>query len=212
MARLIAHFLRFFFHLLYHPLAWAYDFVAAAVSLGQWKDWVMSVQPFLRGTRILELGHGPGHLQLALSARRAAIFGVDASPQMGRLTQRRLQKKQRSCHITNGRAQTLPFPNNHFDHVVATFPAEYSFHTKTFQEVHRVLVPGGTFVLLPIAWITGKTIHARGAAWLFRITGQAPPQDVEIPLGRFEQAGLQAQVHTIVQSSWTVVIITAKKR
>ena len=38
--KLIAHLLRIFFHLLYHPFAWTYDFIAWAVSLGRWKDWV----------------------------------------------------------------------------------------------------------------------------------------------------------------------------
>ena len=59
-------FMRFVFYLLYHPFAFAYDLVAAAVSLGRWKKWVLSVVPFLEGNQILEIGHGPGHLQSAL--------------------------------------------------------------------------------------------------------------------------------------------------
>ena len=55
--------LRFFFYLLYHSFAFAYDLVAASVSLGRWKDWVLSVVPFIEGNRVLEIGHGPGHLQ-----------------------------------------------------------------------------------------------------------------------------------------------------
>ena len=59
---LIQRFMRFFFHLLYHPFAFTYDLVAATVSFGDWKNWVYSILPFINGTRILELGHGPGHL------------------------------------------------------------------------------------------------------------------------------------------------------
>ena len=55
--------MRVFFHLLYHPFAFTYDLVAAVVSFGQWKNWGQSILPFIDGTRILELGHGPGHLQ-----------------------------------------------------------------------------------------------------------------------------------------------------
>jgi ubiquinone/menaquinone biosynthesis C-methylase UbiE len=62
---IIQRFMRVFFHLLYHPFAFTYDLVAAVVSFGHWKDWGMTVLPFIEGTRILELGHGPGHLQRA---------------------------------------------------------------------------------------------------------------------------------------------------
>ena len=51
-----------FFHLLYHQLAWAYDAVSAAVSLGRWQDWGAAALPFVNGASVLELGHGPGHL------------------------------------------------------------------------------------------------------------------------------------------------------
>jgi ubiquinone/menaquinone biosynthesis C-methylase UbiE len=46
--------------------AWSYDLVAAVVSLGQWNHWVGSVLPYLPGVNILEIGHGPGHLQRLL--------------------------------------------------------------------------------------------------------------------------------------------------
>ncbi|MEW6241946.1 MAG: class I SAM-dependent methyltransferase, partial [Chloroflexota bacterium] len=59
----IPRLLRVFYHWLYHPFAWVYDFVAAVVSLGRWNEWIMTVMPLIEGTRILELGHGPGPLQ-----------------------------------------------------------------------------------------------------------------------------------------------------
>ena len=66
MKRLLGWFLRFFFHLLYHQFAWTYDWVAAGVSLGRWNEWVRSILPYMQEGRILELGHGPGHLQAEL--------------------------------------------------------------------------------------------------------------------------------------------------
>jgi hypothetical protein len=35
--------MRVIFYLLYHPFAFTYDLVAAAVSLNRWKDWVFSI-------------------------------------------------------------------------------------------------------------------------------------------------------------------------
>ena len=69
--------LRLFFLLLYHQFAFTYDLVAAVVSFGRWKDWVMSVIPFIEGNRILEIGHGPGHLQRALLTFRHGSHGPD---------------------------------------------------------------------------------------------------------------------------------------
>ena len=71
--------LRFFFKLLYHQFAFAYDFVAATVSVGRWQDWVSSILPFLAGTRILEIGFGPGHLQRHLLRRGLTVVGIDES-------------------------------------------------------------------------------------------------------------------------------------
>ena len=88
--------LRFFFRLLYHQFAFTYDLVAATVSLGRWKDWVLSVLPFIEGNRILEIGHGPGHLQRALLDRNLLAVGIDESPQMGHLAKRNLTRFFRS--------------------------------------------------------------------------------------------------------------------
>ncbi|MDO8754211.1 MAG: hypothetical protein Q7J80_09995, partial [Anaerolineales bacterium] len=94
----VERFMRFFFHLLYHSFAFTYDLVAAIVSFGGWNDWVLSILPFIAGTRILELGHGTGHLQRILltlrhgSGRDRGLFAVaiDESAQMGTLAKRRL--------------------------------------------------------------------------------------------------------------------------
>src|SRR5690349_17890774 len=137
-------FMRVFFYLLYHPFAFLYDLVAATVSFGRWKDWVMSILPFLHGTRILELGHGPGHLQHILVNRGLSSFGLDESPQMGRLAQRKLGSDSR---LSRGLAQSLPFTDHSFDTIVSTFPTDYIFHQQTLSEVHRCLSGGGRLIV-----------------------------------------------------------------
>jgi len=97
--------LRFFFRLLYHQFAFTYDLVAATVSLGRWKDWVMSVLPFVQGTRILEIGHGPGHLQRALLERNLLAVGLDESTQMGQLARHNLTRILRSKTENNHSAR-----------------------------------------------------------------------------------------------------------
>ncbi len=164
--------LSLFFRLLYHPFAWTYDLVAALVSLGRWQGWVRCALPYLDG-RVLELGHGPGHLQVDLQKHAVNAFGLDESRQMGRQAGRRLRRQDLDLRLARGQAGSLPFKNNCFDSVVATFPSEYIYDIQTLRETRRVLVPGGRLVIIPAAWITGQDPLSRLAAWLFRVTGQA---------------------------------------
>jgi ubiquinone/menaquinone biosynthesis C-methylase UbiE len=87
--RLFLLLLRPIYYLLYHQFAWAYDFVASLVSLGQWRDWVRTALPHLNG-RVLELGFGPGHLQVEMQKRGLIPFGVDESRFMARQASQRL--------------------------------------------------------------------------------------------------------------------------
>lgn len=223
-------FLRFFFYLLYHPFAFAYDLVAATVSLGRWKDWVLSVAPFIEGTRILEIGHGPGHLQRLLLSRNLVAVGIDESAPMGRLARHNLRRALFSSpsakaatpdsgyaqiSLTRGLAQNLPFPDECFDTVVATFPAEYIFEPVTLEEAHRVMVSGGKFVILPGASIIGRGIMDRVMAFIFYITGQTPPNLSEILHERsrepFAEANFQVQIHELEIRSSRVFILVATK-
>ncbi len=186
--RLISLLLRAIFSLLYHQFAWTYDMVAAMVSLGRWKTWVKSSIPYLQG-KVLEIGYGPGHLQLALNEQGTPVFGLDESRQMASQAHRRLKRGGFPARLSRGVAEHLPFRSGSFDTVVATFPSEYIFDPSTLREARRVLAPGGKLVLLPLAWITGNRPWERLAAWLFRITGQAPDQPRPIAANVREQFG-----------------------
>jgi len=212
--RLVLVLLRSIFSLLYHQFAWTYDLVAATVSLGRWKDWVQSALPYLDG-RILEIGFGPGHLQLSLHARGLPAFGLDESRQMARRASRLLRKIGCLPKLSRGLAQNLPFTKNSFNSVVATFPSEYIFDPHTLTEIRRVLMPGGKLVVIPTAWITGRRLHERLAAWLFRVTGQAPAIAASLPgmNSLFTYNGFEVR-HELVEfpGSRVLVIIATKPR
>lgn len=223
-------FLRFFFYLLYHPFAFAYDLVAATVSVGRWKDWVVSVVPFIEGNRILEIGHGPGHLQRVLLIRGLFAVGIDESAPMGRLAKRNLagflsqenmlvnnnvQSGYAQANLTRGVAQELPFSSNSFDSIVATFPSEYIRDAQTMSEVKRCLADGGKFIVLPAATLMGRGILDRLMALIFRITHQSPVDPLEIFSERlrqpFEQAGFQVEIKGLdVKSSLLLIVIATK--
>jgi len=160
----------FLTELLYHQLAWAYDGVAALVSAGQWKSWSLSVLPDLAGSRILELGHGPGHLQAAALQQGLKVVGLDKSPQMSKQAHRRLARQTPS--LVHGDAFYLPFADETFDQVVATFPTNYITTREALAEVHRVLVPGGEVVVLPGARLLApRGVSERFASGIFRLFG-----------------------------------------
>ena len=211
-----AHLFRFVFYLLYHPFAWTYDFVSATVSLGRWQDWIRTVTPFVQGTRVLELGHGPGHLQRILLDRGLLAVGLDESRQMGKFAKKLLSKGgYAQFNLSRGLAQSLPFPSETFETVVSTFPSNYIFEPGTMLEVHRTLIDGGKFIVLPVAWIIGTNLIERYAARLFRFTGQAPSEPVEAISERFKlpflESGFDVTIEQVEVKSSLVLIVVARK-
>jgi SAM-dependent methyltransferase len=210
---LIQILLRPIFYLLYHQFAWTYDLVAAVVSLGRWQEWVRSALPYLSG-RVLEIGFGPGHLQASLNEKKIPTFGLDESSQMVRRAARLLRHKGTSGHIIRGYAQSVPFAAGTFNSVVATFPAEYIFDPQTLYEIRRVLLPGGQLVIIPIAWITGRRLLERLAAWVFRVSGEAPgkPHLLSAAIkSRFVHVGFEVRSEVVKKKGSQVLVILAKK-
>lgn len=198
-----------FFRLLYHPFAFTYDLVAAAVSFGQWKDWTAEIIPFIEGRRILELGHGPGHLQRALRNLGFDSAALDESPQMGIIAARRLGGGHQ---LARGLAQNLPFANRSFDCVVSTFPTEYIFDPRTLSSVKRVLRDNGRLIVLPVAFPKSGFLK-----WLYKITGESPAALDEGMKDRFRQlfvnAGFESELKIIeVKSSRLLIVVAVNKK
>ncbi len=202
-----------FFRLLYHPLAWSYDLVAATVSLGRWKGWVKEAIALLAGPRVLELGFGPGHMQAYLEAAGFSPFGLDESRQMVRQARRRLARLGQGPRLVRGMAQRLPFADESFDSVVATFPTPYITQPETLSEIERVLAPQGRLVVLMTAWITGQSPSERVMRWVFNVTGESPPENLEIAkiTKPYTEAGFEASVRFRELPGSRLMFILAKK-
>ncbi|MEA4907001.1 MAG: methyltransferase domain-containing protein [Anaerolineaceae bacterium] len=208
--------MRFFFHHLYHSLAWSYDLVAWSVSLGKWDTWVASVLPFVTGPYVLELGHGPGHLQVLLRKRGYCAIGLDESAQMGRLARRTLRRSEPADMVclVRGLAGAIPLPGQAVDTVVATFPSEYIGQMDTLAEIHRTLKPDGRLVVLISSQFTGNGLLTRLARLLFQVTGQSPAPEGLLPLveNRLQATGFRGQFHQVAAGPDShVLIVVAQK-
>jgi len=203
-------FIRTFFRLLYHEMAWTYDLVAWLVSFGQWTAWGRAAIPHLRGRRVLELAHGPGHLLVAMSRAGFAPVGLDLSPQMGRLARKRLCRSGIPTPLlARARAQALPFRAGSFDSVVSTFPTEFIFDPATLKEMARVMGQGGKAVVV-VGVVFNASLPARLLKRLYDATYQHEP-----PLGLADalaDAGLTLEREREQAGLVDVLIAVAKKQ
>jgi len=199
------------FHLLYHQFAFAYDAVAWSVSIGQWKTWGRTALDRVRGRRVLEIGHGPGHLLIALARSGRQPIGVDLSTQMVRLARQRLRRANVHVPQVQCRVQELPFRSGAFDSVVSTFPSDYIGDPATLREVQRVTNERGRLIVVFGAQLIGREPSKLIIEWLYRLTGQrAAKFDDEDSI--FDQVGMPAQIETETIGASTVTLIIADKR
>ncbi|HSM22419.1 MAG TPA: methyltransferase domain-containing protein, partial [Rubrivivax sp.] len=109
-----------------------------------------------------------------------------------------------------GRAQQLPFDDQCFGSVVATFPAEYIIDPASLAEFQRVLKPGGRlivaglFVTLDVDWPAWRWLNRQ----IFGAVSASPLARVG---QRAAAAGLAMQVLWRDDPPWRVPVIVAEK-
>jgi ubiquinone/menaquinone biosynthesis C-methylase UbiE len=132
------------------------------------------------------------------------LTGIDLSPQMLGIAQRRAQELGRKVDLRVGDAQALDFPDNRFDMVVSTLSlCTIPDDRRAMAEARRVLQPGGRLLLLE---------HVRSPLTLVRAAQRAlDPITVRLqadhllrePLDHVETEGLV--VEQIERSRWGIV-------
>lgn len=135
--------------------------------MGDWRRWQLVSLDYVRGTEILELGHGTGHLLKALQDRGLKPMGLDISPQMGTIAHKRT-----NADVVRGSAELLPYPSSTFDTLISTFPTPYIMAQTTRNEMYRVLKPNGRLIIVPSGWLTGQSVLVKAIELAYQITGQ----------------------------------------
>ena len=203
--------LRLAFWLLYHPLAWTYDWVSRLVSMGQWRAWQRTALSEVRGERVLELAFGTGDLLLDLHAMRSVRpVGLDRSPQMARIARHKLQRHGARVPLVRGRGEQLPFANASIDTILSTFPAPFIVAQHTLAEIARVLKPEGRAVIVAMATLSTRSPCGRLLEWLYRITGQRGPLPDLGP--QLEAVGLRHRIAWRPVDGSQVLLVLLEKR
>lgn len=142
-----------------------YDLATRCLSLFQdhkWKAELISLIPVENAKHVLDLACGTGDVCLAVSERfnSAEITGIDIAPAMLRLCEGRAQKTEAKIATVEGDIALLPFKDGAFETVTASYALRNSpMLASTIAEVHRVLKPGGTFLILDFSKSSNRFIQ-----------------------------------------------------
>jgi SAM-dependent methyltransferase len=108
--------------------------------------------------RALDIGCGEGQVSRRLEQQGAEVVGLDPAASQVQVARRRAG----SSRYLQAGAQALPFRSASFDTVVLCLAIEHVVPFEpAIQEVARVLMPGGRFVLL----LVHPLLQAPGSGW-----------------------------------------------
>jgi ubiquinone/menaquinone biosynthesis C-methylase UbiE len=125
------------------------------------------------GCRVLDVGCGDGEFAVELEKRGAIVVGIDASAEMIEAAKSRSKSQNADIDFQVAMAEHLPFPAGDFDVVTAiTILCFVDDAAPLFQEIARVLRPGGRLVIGELGkrstWAAGRRIRARLGSRLWR--------------------------------------------
>lgn len=140
---------------MFNNIAWRYDFLNRFLSFGIDRSWRRKAIGVLKKEKpqlILDIATGTGDFAIeALRLDPVKIFGVDISDDMLAIGRKKIKKKhvQDKIELLGGDSEKLFFEDNKFDAVTVAFGVRNFEHLeKGLSEIHRVLKPGGTALIL----------------------------------------------------------------
>lgn len=152
---------------MFDAIAPAYDFMNRAMTLGidiWWRRLAVKRLKRITPAHILDVATGTGDfaIQLHDSLHPQHITGIDLSPGMLAEAQRKVKEKglQEVISFEEGDCMALPMQDNTFDAVTVAFGVRNFEHLQQgYQEMARVLRPGGMLCVLELSTPTNKLIR-----------------------------------------------------
>jgi len=121
----------------------------------KWMPWAQDGYPLLsnlidyeklKGKKVLDIACGTGWSTEQFSRANADVSAIDITPKAVELAKKRFELYGLKAEILVADAEKLPFPDNHFDYVLAWGCLMHTPDTqKAIDEIYRVLKPGGEF-------------------------------------------------------------------
>ncbi|CBL45935.1 Ubiquinone/menaquinone biosynthesis methyltransferase [gamma proteobacterium HdN1] len=148
---------------IFSEIATQFDRMSDLMSLGMhrlWKRYCTDLTAARPGQRILDLGGGTGDLALRAAKRvgsEGKVVLVDLSREMLQIAQERASQKANgrfqewvdNIDFIQANAESLPFPDDHFDTCITSFALRVTEHPQAVLEsAFRVLKPGGRLLVL----------------------------------------------------------------
>ena len=153
---------------MFDRIAPRYDLLNRLLSLGtdlSWRRRALELARLGEGARALDVGTGTGDFALALlarSPRSATVTGVDISPGMLQVAERRAAKARLGARYERliASVESLPFANGAFGVAVAAFVIRnVGDIPRGLREIRRVLRPGGRAVILDLHTPRNPTVR-----------------------------------------------------
>lgn len=147
---------------MFDRIAPRYDLLNRLLSFGIDRIWRRNVVKLLKDLKtpmILDVATGTGDLAVEIcKIDPAAVYGVDLSPQMLEVAQKKVQQKKlhMTIQLREGDSENLPFEDNFFDAVTVAFGVRnFENLGKGLAEMQRVLRPGGKLIVLEFSRPSG---------------------------------------------------------
>ena len=152
----------------------------------------MRQRPFKTGQRVLDVACGTGILARAAAKRvgaNGAVIGLDVNDGMLAVA----AKKAPDIEWRQGKAEALPFEDNHFDAVVSQFGLMF-FETRqaAIREMYRVLRPGGHLAIAVWDSLDHTPGYAAMVSLLGRLFGEQAANGLRAPYILGDTQELQA--------------------
>ncbi len=142
---------------MFDRIASRYDLLNRLLSFGQdvrWRNKLARMLPNRPRLRVLDVATGTGDVILSLFEKNRNVFqavGVDMSEKMLDIGRRKMRENhlEKVVELRLGDATQLPFDDEEFDVVTIAFGIRNVYDVdRAFQEMRRVLKPGGRALIL----------------------------------------------------------------